>query len=258
MSSNFKLTVSVLAKNEEKIIPYFIQHYSEIADEILFIDNQSTDNTASIVKDLCSKFNVKLNYQYFESNGFNEQLRIKLFTSIQKNLLSTNSDWYIIVDADEFIFDKSNNLRAKIKAAYDNGYLFIKPNGYQMTEDKFPEYDGIKITEKCKMGCRDEGFDKPIIVHKDLNWMPHLGCHVANGYNGDMQVPPYTDDEILLLHYKFLSSDYAISRIRHYGQNLDQLGKLMLQNGINQQVNASDKNLLDFFNQLYSKRTLVI
>lgn len=258
MSNDFKLTVSVLAKNEEKIIPYFIQHYAEIADEILFIDNESTDRTAQIVKDLCLKFNVKLNYNYFKSNGFNEQMRIKLFTSIQQNALGTNSDWYIIVDADEFIYDKSGNLRSKMKYAYDNGFLFIKPNGYQMIEDKFPDYDGVKITDKCKMGTKDEGFDKPIIVHKDLNWKPNLGCHVATGFHGDMQVPPYSDDQILLLHYKFLGSRHGIDRIRHYGQNLDELGKLMLQHGINGQVNSSDEHLTNYFNELFSKREQII
>lgn len=258
MSSDFKLTVSTMAKNEEKIIPYFIHHYSQFVDEIIFIDNESTDNTANIVKELCLKFNIKLNYFYLKTNGFNEKLKIEVYTSIQKNILGTNSDWYIIVDADEFIYDKSADLRSKIKYAYDNGFLFIKPNGYQMIEDKFPEYDGIKITDKCKMGTKDEGFDKPIIVHKDLNWKPNLGCHVAAGFHGDMQVPPYSEDQILLLHYKFLGSKHGIDRIRHHGQNLDELGKLMLKHGINGQVNSSDEHLTNYFNELFSKREQII
>jgi len=40
-----KILVTTLARNEENIIPYFVHHYFDIADKIIIVDHQSTDNT---------------------------------------------------------------------------------------------------------------------------------------------------------------------------------------------------------------------
>ena len=253
-----KLSVATMARNEEKIVPYFIHHYSDIVDEIIFVDNESTDNTEKIVKDLCSKFGIKLVYYKLQTGGFNESLKLQVYTSVQKNIFNTNSDWYILVDCDEFIYDKSNRLKDKLKDYYDSGYSFLKPNGYQMSELEFPEYKGIKITETCKMGCRDDVFDKPVIVHKDLKWIPSLGCHIANGFIDNHPVLPKVDEDILLLHYKLLGKQYRLDRIKQFANNLDDLGKQMLDNGINVQLKSSEESLSQDFDEKYSKRIKVI
>lgn len=253
-----KLTVATMARNEEKIVPYFIHHYSDIVDEIIFIDNESTDNTEKIVKDMCSKFGVNLIYYPLKTGGFNESLKLQVYTSVQKNVFNTNSDWYILVDCDELIYDKSNQLKNKLIKYYDDGFLFIKPKGYQMSELEFPEYKGSKITDTCVMGCEDSGFDKPVIVHKELTWIPSLGCHLADGLVDRKPVSPKTDQDILLLHYKLLGNQYRIDRIRHFANNLDEYGKQMLDNGINTQLKATDQVLLDDFNRNYNKRHKVI
>lgn len=253
-----KLTVATMARNEEKFIPYFIHHYSDIADEIVLIDNESTDNTAKIAHEMCSKFKVPLVYKYLQTNGFNESIKLNVYKAIQKNELNTNSDWYILVDCDELIHYKDGSLKQKIEEYYDNGYLFIKPKGYQMSEESFPIYSNSKITETCKMGTRDEGFDKPVIVHKDLLWEPSLGCHLANGFINGIPVLPKITEDIFLLHYKLLSSQYRIDRIREFSSNLDQTGHKMLDAGINIQLKATDEVLNSDFERIYKQREKII
>ena len=39
-----------LCWNEEKMLPYFFKHYDDIADQYFIFDNNSTDNSLSILK----------------------------------------------------------------------------------------------------------------------------------------------------------------------------------------------------------------
>lgn len=247
-----------MCRNEEKIIPYFIQHYAGMVDEIILIDNQSTDNTAQIAKDMCKSLNQKLIYKELPSEGFSDLMKLQLFRSIQKNILKTDSDWYILVDSDEFIYHKSGKIKDSIEVSHLKGFMFIKPTGYQMSESSFPAYSGKKITDTCKMGCKDKGFDKPVIVHKDLDWAPRLGCHLAEGYYKGEERKPDDDSGLLLLHYKFLGFEHRLERVRHCLNRLDAQGKTLLANGIGGHLSASEEILKEEFDGIFAKREQII
>lgn len=248
-----------MCRNEEKIIPYFIKHYAGMVDEIVLIDNDSTDKTAEIAMEMCHELNQKLIYRKLMTDGFNDGFKLQIFKSIHKNGLETNSDWYILIDTDEFIYDKTGDLRKTLQSSYDRGFLFVKPTGYQMSEESFPVYDGRKITDRCKMGCRDKGFDKPVIVHKDLTtWVPLAGCHIAHGLIAGRPVEPDTKHELLMLHYKFLGFEHRLERVRHVLNRLDDAGKMLLQNGIGGHLSASDQILREEYDGIFSRREQII
>lgn len=257
MSKNFTLTVATMARNEEKIMPYFIRHYADIVDQIVIIDNDSTDKTEEIAKNLCKDLGVKLHYLKLKTGGFNDAMKLSIFKSIQQGEI-VPSDWYIIVDTDELIHDKSGDLKETLYKCYEDGYLYLKPTGYQMSEPEFPIYDGRKITDRCKMGCRDKGFDKPVVVHKSLTWHPLAGCHIAYGYSGVTPVEPFTKHEVLMLHYKFMGFDHRLERVRHVRDRLDSQGKQLLNSGIGTHTIVADEVLKEEYDGILSRREQIL
>ena len=92
-----KISAVVLTKNEEKNIQECLKSLN-FCDEIIIIDDCSTDKTRKIAKKLEVKvFTRSLNYDFASQRNF--------------GLKKTNNDWVLFVDADERI---SPTLRAEI------------------------------------------------------------------------------------------------------------------------------------------------
>ena len=82
-----KLSVIVLTKNEEKWLPGCLNSACQLADEIIVIDDQSTDRTTVIAK----KYGAKVFVQ--QKKGFAAQREF--------GLSKAQGDWVLYLDADE-------------------------------------------------------------------------------------------------------------------------------------------------------------
>ena len=67
-----KVLVTTLVRNEERIIPYFIHHYSDIADKIVLVDHESDDATVELAQERASSLNVDLDVYTLQNNGYDE------------------------------------------------------------------------------------------------------------------------------------------------------------------------------------------
>lgn len=135
------ISVVVLAKNEEKNIKACLETLSW-CDEILIIDDGSSDNT----KNIAEKNKAKV-CQHFVNNDFSEQRNFGLTKAI--------GDWVMYVDADE---RASIELRDEIlKKINDSGNKF---NGFYIKrkdiiwdkELKYGETGNIKLLRLAKKG----------------------------------------------------------------------------------------------------------
>jgi len=92
------ITAIILAKNEEKLIGQCIKSI-DFCDEIIIIDDFSTDKTKSIAENAGAKvFQHKLNDNFSQQRNF----------GIEK----ANSDWVIFIDTDEIL---NEDLKEEIK-----------------------------------------------------------------------------------------------------------------------------------------------
>lgn len=84
------ISICMIARNEEDFIAKCLESIKDIADEILVVDNGSTDRTKEIV----SKYNAKI-----IDNNWNDDF------SEARNIYLKNasSDWILVLDADEII-----------------------------------------------------------------------------------------------------------------------------------------------------------
>jgi len=223
-----RITAIVQCKNEEKILPFFLDYYTSVCDEIIFFDGNSTDSTHKIIK------------SYFKNDyGCNIELRVNDSVGICDNIdeetihkeLNSNfnlssgwcrnngyktlhtshiNDWILIIDCDEFIYHKIG-LRNKLKDCRDKGISLPFTRGFNMVSKEFPEYKKEElIFSKIKKGFYFKDQSKDIIFDSkkitSINLQP--GCHESkpDGYvdRGNEK----DEDKIKILHYRFLSVEY--------------------------------------------------
>lgn len=247
-----KLLVITLARNEEKIIPYFIHHYKNIADEIVLVDHESTDNTVDIAKNISLKLNIPLSVFKLKNEGYDEIL-LKQFKENFYKYFRKNFDVVLVCDTDEFWHHKDGTREAILKC-YANKPFVIKPEAYQMVSDNFINYSGVGLTELVKKGARDPVFDKPLCFSINLNIVGCMGMHYADLYDENNKIiNQISDSGIKLLHYKLLGSDYRIERIRNVTNNLNDVQRKLMTVGIGSQFECNEKNLKEDYDKWKSK-----
>lgn len=108
MMKNVKITMTFLVRNEEDIIEQnILYHHSQGIDSFIVMDNRSTDNTASIVRNLSRDIDIEYIYQsqddYNQAEWVTEMARAAFFRH--------KADWVINNDADEFWKAASGSLK---------------------------------------------------------------------------------------------------------------------------------------------------
>jgi len=206
-----KIKVYAICWNEEVIAPYFLRHYKKYTSEIVIYDNMSTDSTCEILRS-CE----------IRKYDTNEKIRDDIYLSIKneawKETRDSEVDWVIVCDMDEFVY--STDLLNTLRKAKEDGYTIIKPQGYSMIGDNIPIANGM-IYDEIPTGVKDNNYSKLCIFNpnsiSEINYAP--GCHDAQ-VCGDVNV--LLSSNIKLLHYNYISLDYAINRYSTYETRLSE------------------------------------
>lgn len=205
----------ILAYNEEKILPFTLDYYSNICEKIFVYDNMSTDSSdeiyarypkVTVIKWSSNNEINEINYINIKSNGYKQYSRM--------------ADWVIVCDCDEFLYHP--RLLDKLKYYKENNITVPKINGHDMVSDKFPEYDGKPITDKIKTGSEVyPPFCKNIIFNPKLDVQYGIGGHSFQCNNANYSVSP----ELKLLHYKFLGVEYVENIYKARAERLSEFNK---------------------------------
>ncbi|MCB0700241.1 MAG: glycosyltransferase family 2 protein [Chitinophagales bacterium] len=181
-----KLSVVVITLNEEDNIERCLNAVQSIADEIVVIDSNSTDNTVQIAQKLGAKIVLQ------EFLGYAEQ----------RNLASEKAsyDWVLMLDADEVL---SDGLQQGIKNVKENP----KYNIYQLN----------RLTNYCGKWIKHSGWypDKKIRLY-NRNHGKWVGKYVHEYWqknNTDEATGQLTGD---LLHYSFNTISQHIKQIQTF------------------------------------------
>jgi FkbM family methyltransferase len=207
---NIDMFISVLTvcKNEEEIMPFFMKHYLPWVDEIVIADGHSTDRTVEIAKRLGgNKVTIKM-----VDDG--DKLHEPTLMNIRNTLWQGNEDkvdWQIVADADEFLY--CPNIREKLQGYMDAGITFPKIRGFDMVSTTFPS-PNLPLTEQF-----NQGIWMPVFLDKRMIFSPKfvspnyaIGCHQCNPTGVVVESP---DDELKMLHYKWLGLDYLLRRANY-------------------------------------------
>lgn len=192
--------IYVVAHNEEFMLPYFMRHYKQFSNNITLWDNESTDSTVEIAKDMGA------NVVRFDTGGaFYEAKNVEMKNSYYKRDRG-KSDWAIVVDVDELIWHP--DLAGILKIYKKEKITVPLVDGYEMISDIPPKlngqiYDEIKTGMPSRWYCKRAVFD-PVV---DINF--GIGSHFCKP-TGTVRNSSKAD--IKLLHYRLLGIEYLISR----------------------------------------------
>lgn len=212
-----KIDCYTIAYNEEKMVGFFINHYSRFCRNINVMDNYSTDRTAEIVESYNSD---SIRVKKYDSGG---KLNDSIYLEIKNNCWKdSDADYVIIVDCDELLYhpDIIGFLETTRQQAY-------RPHGFDMITDTFP-YGEKYITESVKEGIYSPNYSKVCIFSpsqmQDINYT--LGCHRASPVNKRNElVHPYQDEALKLLHYKNISFQYRYAKHLEYRDRMSEFNE---------------------------------
>jgi len=196
-----KIHAHILAWNEERILPYTLDYYSDICTKIYVYDNMSTDGSDKIYKKYPKVSVIKWSSNETFNDMSNAQIKNNAYKQFSRK---KNVDWVIVCDTDEFLYHP--NIIEKLKEYKEKGINVPRISGHDMVSESFPVYDGGKITDKVKIGSeRYQPMSKNIIFDPNLDVNYGMGAHSFNSDNTVFS----EEEEFKLLHYKFLGKDYV-------------------------------------------------
>ena len=211
-----KIDAHILAYNEEKILPFTLDYYSNICEKIYIYDNMSTDSSDEIYV----KYPKVTVVKWDSNNEINKFNYINIKNNGYKKSREDNVDWVIVCDTDEFLYHP--RLLDKLQYYKDNGITVPKINGHDMVSEIFPEYDGGPITNKIKTGSEVyPPFCKNIIFNPKLDASCGIGAHSFQANGAVYSNSP----ELKLLHYKFLGVEYVENIYKARAERLSEFNK---------------------------------
>ena len=185
-----RLSLLMITKNADELLEKSLTSVIGLVDEIIIVDNYSSDKTVMIAK----KFGAKI-YFYKEEN-LGKQRRF--------GLGKVSNDWVLVLDADEII---SARLRAeiKLKAKYDGFYIPFQNHflGKQLRYGG-EDYKKLILFKKNKVKI------KAALVHEKFEVIGRIGYLKNKIYH-------YSYRSLWQMFRKF--SDYAIREAKQKSKN---------------------------------------
>lgn len=190
METTMKIDAYILCWNEEKILPFTLDHYTKYCNVVYLLDNMSDDSSLEIA----SRYsNVQVLRWKQPDNKLNDLIQARLKSTIYTNSIG-KADWVVVVDADELVYNLES-LKDIPKGSIP------RIQGAQMMCEEFPKYTGESILNLVKTGYYDKDFCKQAVFPPESGIQFGPGAHSAS-------ILPNVDSNLKLLHYKYLGRDY--------------------------------------------------
>jgi len=217
MAKNHFLHVYTLCKNEIDLIPFFLAHYENIADRIIFFDNESTDGSQEYIKKhpKCSVIEFRTN------NLMRDDILRMIKNSVWKESKG-DAEWVIVADIDEFLYHR--DIKKQLTYCKENGISIPLVEGFNMISSSFPK-PGIPITKQVKFGTYSKQYSKNIVF--DPNKITEINYRVGgHSIEPEGEVNFSQDIAFKLLHYKYLGPTKRLQeRWDRMGASLSEINK---------------------------------
>ncbi|SFL66527.1 Glycosyltransferases involved in cell wall biogenesis [Methanobrevibacter olleyae] len=204
-----KIVSITMVKNEEDIIESFIRYNLNILDEMIILDNGSTDSTLKILKNLKDE-DLPLTVLIDEDRYYNQDIKMTklLYLAFDKY----NADIVCVLDADEFISSDNSNPRDILQNIDCNKYYQVKWQTYIPT--KYDDYNIDFIPSRINH-IRDEKFDRlyKVIVPKEVIKNRNISIEMGNHNLVNINLEPDRSLDLKIAHFPLRSKEQCMSKI---------------------------------------------
>ena len=205
------ITIYTISYNEEKMLPFFLDHYSKFASKIVVYDNESTDDTVKIAK---SYYPLVTDIKHVSTKN---TLDDRMYLGVRNHCWTEDTaDYVMLVDADELIY--CENIVEYLQSTNEPVHRL---KGYDMVSENFPK-SGSSITSQIKQGLFNKFYCKPIVFNPSVvkRTIFNIGMHDGKFYDKkDLEINPIYS-ELKLLHYKNLGFEYINNRHNMFAERM--------------------------------------
>lgn len=153
-----RVHVYTICRNEARMMPYWLRHYSTFAAKLIVYDEQSDDGTRELVKK-CPLAELR----EWPHVGLDDEKFLEAVNACRD--MEGPADWKIWADVDELLYHSSmlemlSTVRVDLLGAI--GYALISPTG-------IPKDDGRQLYEQVPTGVPQANYDKFLLSRF---WLP--------------------------------------------------------------------------------------
>lgn len=183
MNNNLRVSALAITYNEATNIKSYVKNLS-FADEIIFIDSNSTDETVKIAKEL----GVKVIQRAFDDFSRQRNFAIN----------QAKNDWVVFFDLDEDIPEKlQEEIIEKMKKLDDHAAFYIKRNFFLF--NKHLKHGGFKNDKAIRLFNKNFCKYNGNLVHEEIATDGKIG-YLKNSLN----------------HYSYKNFEHYCDKLNHY------------------------------------------
>lgn len=195
----------IFSGNSADIIELSIRHNLTKVDEILVLDNDSTDGSVEILEKLCDEYKGRLNVIYTKYSNTKDYLITTNFFKEKIKASESAPDFLFCLDADEFIHAENFD---ELLTIPDNHVGIIKWKCYIPNKIDHKNYP-VEMTDARSS---EPEYAYKVIIPKNVNGMLMLGSHFL--HYDDKRVPSVEMNSMYLAHYPVRSIEQINSKIK--------------------------------------------
>lgn len=254
MENDIVFHVYAICYNEERLLPFFLNHYRQ-ADKIYLLDNYSDDNTHNIINDY---INLGMNIEIIKFNTnekFCDNTNINIKNNIWKNSIGI-ADFVIVQDLDEFLMftEFPYNFKKGLKRLKENNVFHQVCSGYEMccSDEEFNNIPKVEfLTNYIHTGWWRHAYSKPclfnpnVLVETNFNFGQHLWDPIyKENCNNNIE----SDLSLLLLHYKHMGKVWEVNRRLILGKRMSELN---LKLGCSLDYKKNKEEMIEYIESLH-------
>lgn len=209
-----KIISITTVKNEADIIESFVRYHLNIVDQMIILNNGSTDDTNFILNQLINE-NLPLIIIDDKDKYFKPVQKMNFL--LKKAILEYDADIVCPIDVDEFITTDSGNPRKFIEKINPLTYYKLKWRTYVPTEN---DNNNEKFIPKRMTYIRDENLEEfKVIMHRDLFTKFNVGLALGS-HDVDFDRDKLGDkikckicDKLNMAHFPLRSKEQTVSKV---------------------------------------------
>ncbi len=209
-----KIISITTVKNEADIIESFVRYHLNIVDEMIILNNGSTDDTNFILDQLVKE---KLPIIVIEDKDKYFKPVQKMNSLLKKAILEYGADIVCPIDVDEFITSDTGNPRKIIEKLGPNSYFKLKWRTYVPTEEDNVDERFIPLRMRY---IRDENLEEyKVIIHKNL-FIEYDASLIIGSHDITYDKKKYGDkircdicEDLDMAHFPLRSKEQTLSKV---------------------------------------------